>query len=90
MIVGLLGWSGAAVLLLAYALVSRGRVTGDGLPYQAMNVYGAAALAFNSAVNGAWPSVALNIVWIVIGLLALRAAARRAAPPSPAPPTAAG
>lgn len=79
MIVAFLGWSGAAVLLVAYALVSRGRVTGDGFAYQAMNVYGAAALAVNSGVHGAWPSVALNLVWLAIGVLALRRAGLRRA-----------
>lgn len=79
MIVSVLGWSGAAVLVVAYALVSRRRVSGDGQAYQLMNVYGAAALAVNSGVHGAWPSVVLNAVWLTIGVLALRTAGRRAA-----------
>ena len=31
------GWIGAAELLLAYALISKGRVAGDSLRYQALN-----------------------------------------------------
>ena len=47
-----------------------------------MNLAGAAGLAINSAVNGAWPSVALNLVWIAVGAVAL--AATPAARPGPA------
>ncbi len=77
MIVTVLGWSGAAALLVAYALVSRQRVAGDGFTYQALNVYGAAAVSANSAVHRAWPSVGLNVMWIGIGVVALRRVARR-------------
>ena len=45
MIVTVLGWSGAAALLVAYALVSRQRVAGDGFTYQALNVYGIGVVA---------------------------------------------
>jgi hypothetical protein len=36
-----------------------------------MNLAGAVGLAVNSAVNGAWPSVALNLVWIAVGAVTL-------------------
>ena len=65
------GWAGAALLLSAYALVSTNRLAGGGVTFQLMNLAGAAGLAANSAVNGAWPSVALNLVWIAVGLTAL-------------------
>ena len=35
-------------------------------------VYRRGALAFNGAYHHAWPSVALNIVWLAIGVVALR------------------
>lgn len=62
---------GAALLLGAYALVSTNRLAGGGVTFQLMNLAGAAGLAANSAVNGAWPSVALNVVWIAVGVAAL-------------------
>ena len=64
LVIAVVGWAGAALLLGAYALVSAGRLAGGGLTFQLMNLGGAAGLAINSAVNGAWPSVALNLVWI--------------------------
>ena len=54
------GWAGAALLLSAYALVSTNRLAGGGITFQLMNLAGAAGLAANSAVNDAWPSVALE------------------------------
>ena len=65
------GWLGAALLLAAYALVSSGRLGGGGRAYQALNLAGAVLLALNSAYHGALPSVAVNGVWIAIGMVAL-------------------
>ena len=76
--IALLGWAGAAVLLAAYALVSTKRITGDGAVFQSLNMFGGAALAINSAVNGAWPSAALNVVWVAIGAVAMFRLARKA------------
>ncbi|MEV1199311.1 CBU_0592 family membrane protein [Microbispora rosea] len=88
----IIGTAGAVVLLLAYALVSSGRMSADKLPYQLLNFGGAATLMINSAYYSAWPSAGLNLVWSGIGvwtlgrLVARRATARRhAADPAPAP-----
>jgi hypothetical protein len=42
-----LGWVGALALLGAYALVSRGRVAGDGATFQVLNLVGAVGLLVN-------------------------------------------
>ena len=83
MVLEVVGWLGAAGLLLAYALVSTGRLDPTGWPFQVLNLVSGAALAVNSGVNGAWPSAALNVVWVGIGLYALA----RLAVPKPAVPT---
>ncbi len=70
-LVALVGWAAAGALLAAYALVSIGRLSGSGRRFQALNLLGAAGLMFNSAEHRAWPSVALNAIWILIGLAAL-------------------
>jgi hypothetical protein len=75
-VIALLGWVGAAVLLAAYALVSTKRITGDSAVFQGLNMAGGAALALNSAANGAWPSAALNVVWVAIGAVAMFRLAR--------------
>ena len=37
-----------------------------------MNILGAAGFVVNSGWNGALPSAAMNVIWIGIGLYALR------------------
>ncbi|MEU4403504.1 hypothetical protein AB0F88_03200 [Streptosporangium sp. NPDC023963] len=69
--VNLLGWAGAALMLYGYAMVSMSRMSGDGLPYQVINLAGAVALMVNTAYLAAWPSAILNVVWGVIGLVAI-------------------
>lgn len=61
-----LGWVGAALLLLAYALVSIKKLEGDSVAYQLLNLLGSAFLIVNSAYYGAYPSVGVNVVWIGI------------------------
>lgn len=65
------GWSGAALILLAYLLLSMGRLTGQSPVYQWMNVVGAAGFTINGWWHGAIPSAALNVVWMGIGVFAL-------------------
>ncbi|WP_050980383.1 CBU_0592 family membrane protein [Actinomyces massiliensis] len=62
------GWIGAAELLLAYALVSKGRIVGDSLRYQALNLTGSVLLVANCAYTGAWPSVIANSFYVIVGI----------------------
>ncbi len=65
------GWAGASLILLAYLLLSLGRVTGQSALYQGMNVAGAAGFIVNGWWHGAIPSAALNVIWMMIGALTL-------------------
>lgn len=65
------GWAGAVLILAAYILLSLGRIGGQSPLYQWMNVVGASGFIINGLANGALPSAALNIVWLVIGLYTL-------------------
>jgi hypothetical protein len=71
LLVTVVGWAGAALLLIAYGMTSTGRLPPQGARFQSLNLAGAGALTLNSGYHGAWPSAALNIVWIVIGAFAL-------------------
>ena len=62
------GWIGAAEFLLAYALVSKGRIAGDSLRYQALNLSASALLLINCARTGAWPSAIANVFFIIVGV----------------------
>ena len=77
-IVNVVGWIGMALLISAYGLVTAGRLRGPGLVFQMMNLVGGGSLMVNSAYYSAWPSAALNLVWVVIGVVGLtRARLRR-------------
>ena len=65
------GWTGALLILAAYALLSAGKLTGRSPVYQAMNVAGAAGFVVNGWWHGALPSTALNVVWMAIGIVTL-------------------
>ena len=69
-LVEIAGWSGAALILMAYLLLSAGRLTGQSLTYQGMNVVGAAGFVINGWWHGALPSAVLNVLWLLIGAVA--------------------
>lgn len=73
------GWVGVVLVLAAYGLVSARLLEGDSLLYQALNIGGAALLIANSFYYRAMPSVAVNVIWIGIGVYALVRKGRRSA-----------
>lgn len=78
--VTVVGWAAAVVVLAAYWLVTDGRVAATSLPYLGLNAAGATGLAISAAAAHAWPSAAVNVIWLGIGLTPLVKAWRRAAP----------
>ena len=67
----LIGWLGAALILLAYILLSLGRIDGRSRSYQLINVLGSAGVLVNSGYNRALPSAALNLIWLAMGAYVL-------------------
>ena len=65
------GWTGAALVLLAYGLLSIRWMDGNSFSYQALNVTGAVLLVINSYYLGAYPSVGVNAAWVGIAALTL-------------------
>jgi hypothetical protein len=70
------GWLGAGSLILAYALLSSGKIR-NGTAYQVLNLAGALGLVVNAVAHGAFPSAGLNLAWLGIGLIALDRLRRR-------------
>jgi hypothetical protein len=70
-LIEVVGWSGALLILIAYALLSTGRLEGRSRPYNGINSVGSLGFVINSGWNGAWPSAALNLVWMGIGVATL-------------------
>lgn len=67
----LAGWLGALGTVTAYALLTFGKLTSTSALFQSLNIAGAALLCVSATVSQAWPSAAVNAVWIVIGLQAI-------------------
>lgn len=83
------GWVGMSLVLGAFALLSSRRLDSDSARYQGLNAVGALFMVVSTWANRSWPSVALNVAWCAIGLLAListlRARARTKAAEDGAP-----
>ncbi len=71
LIVDLLGWIGSVEVILAYGLISYQKVESKSNIYQILNLTGAILLIINTIYYGAYPSTAINIVWVVIAMVAL-------------------
>lgn len=78
LIIETIGWTGFALILAAYLLLSLGKIDGQSRTFQWMNFVGAACFIVNSGYNGAIPSATLNVAWAGIGLFTLWRVRRRA------------
>ena len=65
------GWIGGTLILAGYFLLTNGKLDAKSPTYQWLNVVGALGFIANSSGNGAWPSAALNVIWVGIGVVAL-------------------
>lgn len=74
--VEIVGWVGAAAILLGYFLFSIGKIA-NGFRYQWVNLVGAVLLMVNAFVNQSWPFVILNAVWSATAVFALIALATK-------------
>ncbi len=70
-IIDIVGWIGSIEVILAYGLISYHKITAKSLIYQILNFTGGAFLIINTVYYGAYPSTAINVVWLVIAALAM-------------------
>ena len=70
------GWVGAACILLAYLLLSLGKLGGRSVAYQILNLAGAVGFVINGWWHRAIPNAAMNVVWAGIAVYALIRLAR--------------
>ncbi len=69
--VHIMGAVGSVVVLLAYFLVTTGRVTSSSWQFQGMNLVGSVLLTIYSFALAAWAAVPLNGTWVIIAAVAL-------------------
>jgi len=68
-----LGWLGSFMILIGYFLISKRKVSGGDVGYEALNLFGASGLAVNAYAQEAWPILILEFVWFGIAASSLRA-----------------
>jgi len=66
-----IGWTADILFLVAYFLVSQGKVSGEGKPYNFMNLGGAILFGTYAIFKSAWPIFVLEIFWGGIAAFAL-------------------
>jgi hypothetical protein len=83
-----LGWAGAGAVVVAYALVSAGRVGGRAVGYQLLNLAGSGCLIVHTAHRTAYASLAVNVVWAAVAAITLARGVGPVQQGQPTPPEA--
>lgn len=65
------GWGGAVLVLSGYYLVSAGKINGNALNFQIMNICGASLIIIYTISRHAYANTVINLIWVVIGLTTL-------------------
>lgn len=71
LIVEIVGWYGAAAIVLAYFLVSFSLIGAGSIIYQTLNFTGAIGIVLISFYKKIYQPVALNLIWTIIAVIAL-------------------
>lgn len=66
-----LGWIGVVLLLLAYGLMTTGKLRSTDAAYHLMNAMGGSAVMVSAIVKKAWPAVGLEVAWVSIAVLGI-------------------
>lgn len=76
----LLGWTGTFSYLLAYLLLSIGKLKANQLAYHILNIIGAVGLTANAVYYADLPNVVVNLAWGCIALVAIIVLSRKKKP----------
>jgi hypothetical protein len=66
-----IGWTGAALLLVAYAMLSSKKLEVDSTAYQLLNIIGSVFLVANTIFYRAYPSSFVNVIWAGIAIFSI-------------------
>ncbi len=66
-----LGFVGGLIYLAAYVCLTRGWISGTGYAFHSVSVFSCILVAVSSAYSQAWPSAAMNVVFVMIGAVYL-------------------
>jgi len=65
----IIGWIGMVLVLLAYFLLNFKLVEINSLSYLILNIVGALAIIYESAIKKSYPVIVLNAIWILVAII---------------------
>ena len=71
MLVEILGWIGSVLIVGSYALNITGRLAATHKLYVLANILGGIFFVVNTYFHQAYPSMFVNIVWVIIAIVML-------------------
>jgi DNA integrity scanning protein DisA with diadenylate cyclase activity len=69
--VEIIGWIGAVLIIGAYYLNINGKLKSSSALYILSNLLGGIFFTINTLVHQAYPSMIVNIIWVIIAVAAL-------------------
>jgi hypothetical protein len=70
-LVEILGWIGSVLIVGSYALNITGRLAANSKLYVLANIVGGLFFVVNTYFHQAYPSMFVNIVWVIIAIIML-------------------
>ena len=67
----IIGWIGAVLIVGSYFLNINGKLKSNSLIYIVSNLLGGVFFTINTLVHQAYPSMIVNIIWVIIAIAAL-------------------
>ena len=71
LLVEILGWIASVLIVGSYALNLLQKLKSDSMAYQLANIVGGVFFVINTYTHGAYPSMAVNVVWVILAGMAL-------------------
>jgi len=68
--IDILGWIGSACVVYAYAMNMYGKLNSNSILYFSLNILGSICLIINTYYHLAYPSMWVNIIWVILALIA--------------------
>ncbi|MFM2360830.1 MAG: hypothetical protein RLY16_2823 [Bacteroidota bacterium] len=70
-IIDIMGWVGSVLIVGAYFYNINGKLKSTSPWYVISNLIGGIFFSINTYVHGAYPSMVVNIIWVIIAIAAI-------------------
>ena len=70
-LIEILGWLGSLLVIIAYTLNMNNKLPANSPAYYGLNIAGSAFLIINTAYHHAFPSMVVNVIWVIIPVVTI-------------------